>query len=365
MTLRDSKILGRLGMNYVERIALSVGCKLIPVPEDLDTGIDGFIEFGLSDGDTRLVAVQVKRGDSYFDGRTGKCQVDQRHMHYWVQYPLPVILILIRDDESEAFWMDARLYIRRTPDVLAQRSTVLRPPANQRFDTSSLKTQIIALASTATFGDAVTALTDDVEETRLSALSLLYRFRAERRTPFCLAAALRVEDDASVMARFADFYSRYLPHPEYPFGVDSRVSFYAKSLLADFSRHHLLALLTAFTADGDSDDWDGATEIFRMADQEIWHRYDIVERGTVQQGIAELVRVVAPASVLLSVIEDSKVSLQQRKSGLALFGYLGYTCEAQRLDEVASSESDGPFLALVKWLRHWIVEEADAGENGL
>jgi hypothetical protein len=111
-TLTPNKIMGRLGMNYVERMALSAGCKSIPVPEDLDTGLDGFLEFDETEGSTRLAAFQVKRGSSFFDRTGPKYWADARHILYWAHYPIPVILIIVRDDESEAFWMDVRQHIR-------------------------------------------------------------------------------------------------------------------------------------------------------------------------------------------------------------------------------------------------------------
>ena len=83
MQLGRTKVTGRLGMNFVERVALEAHSKPIPVPEDLDTGIDGFIEFSELDGVSRLIAFQIKRGASYFDETGAKCQVDSEHLRFW------------------------------------------------------------------------------------------------------------------------------------------------------------------------------------------------------------------------------------------------------------------------------------------
>ncbi|WP_437895188.1 DUF4365 domain-containing protein [Sorangium sp. So ce124] len=362
MKLSANKITGRLGVNYVERVALEAGCKPIFMPEDLDTGIDGFIEF-VGDAAT-LVAFQVKRGPSFFDNAGAKHQADARHLRYWKGYVLPVILIIVRDDESDALWMDVRQHVRDSPSIVERGPFVLRPPRLQRFESAALTGVIRKLATPYQFGDAVSALCDADGETRLSALSLLYRFRMERRTPFCLAAALRAELDLDALATFCDFYSRYMSHPEVPFGADRELSAYARSLLAGLPRSQLLNLLAAFNSDEEYGDWDGATEIYSMSEEEIWDRHAVVERGTVQQGIAVVVGAAASPEQLLSVLADSEVTLGQRKAAVALFGYLGYTCDVDSVDSILGRETDAPLCALLTWLRYWLVLETRTDGDG-
>ena len=300
--------------------------------EDLDTGIDGFLEF--PDTETNLVAFQVKRGDSFFDDHGPKHQTDRRHLRYWKGYPLPVILVIVRADGSEAFWMDVRQHIRNHPHLVEDGPFVLRPSRSRRFESASLKHEIRALAQRYEFGDAVSALIDPDAGTRHSSLSLLYPFRMERRAAFCLAAALRSEIDLHVLQDLCDFFSRYLPHPEMRFMPDGQLLEYAESLLSDIPRQQLLNVLAAFNDSEEYGDWDGATEIHSMADEEIWDRHAIIHRGTVQQGIAEVMRVAASPAQLRSVIADSEVPVGQRKAAVALFGYLGYTCPTNSLDEI-------------------------------
>src|SRR5437879_4786508 len=64
-----------------------------------DIGIDGHLEFVTSDGFAtgRLVAAQVKSGNSYFDYATGagwKFYPADKHRRYWESFPLPVLIIL-------------------------------------------------------------------------------------------------------------------------------------------------------------------------------------------------------------------------------------------------------------------------------
>lgn len=103
--------------------------------EQRDIGIDGHIEYvtpeGLAPG--RLVAVQVKSGESYFnraDAHEVRYSPSQQHRRYWSEYPLPVILVLHRPSDSETIWADARQQLRIG-------TTVVVPRAN-RFDTDGV-----------------------------------------------------------------------------------------------------------------------------------------------------------------------------------------------------------------------------------
>jgi hypothetical protein len=358
MNVPSSKVKGRLGMNYVERIALQAGCKPIPVPEDLDTGIDGFIEFDDDGGRTKVVAFQVKRGSSFFDSTGPNHQTDARHLRYWIGYTLPVLLIVVREDESEAFWMDVQQHVKDNPAIIDKGPYVLRPPSTQTFTRATLSTTIrVRYAREYAFGDAVSALSAEAPETRLSSLSLLYRFRFERRAIFCIAGALRVETDPVATAEFCNFFSRYLSHPESGFGADATLEGYAASLLVGYERTQLLKILASFNDEEHYGDWDGATELFNCSEDEIWDRYSVIERGTVQQGIAEVVRAAASPDELLSILSDQSVPIQERRSAVALFGYLDFSCALEQLDAIVARETDPPLLALLVWLRYWIAKE--------
>ncbi len=83
-----------------------------------DVGIDGQIEYVDDDGVAtgRIVAVQVKSGQSYFRRVEDGCVLyspDVRHREYWSAFPLPVILVLHDPEASRAIWTDARAALRR------------------------------------------------------------------------------------------------------------------------------------------------------------------------------------------------------------------------------------------------------------
>jgi hypothetical protein len=360
VSIAPNKIAGRLGMNFVERVALNAKCKPIPVPEDMDTGIDGLLEFEYGDR-TRLVAFQVKRGTSFFDGDAPKVDVKTRHLRLWRGYEVPVLLIVVRDDDSLAHWVDVRQLARDSPALLNGVTRTVRPPLNHVFDVHALTDVIAPLASLAGFGDIVALLSDPEPERRESALGLLYRHRNERRAPFVLAAAARLENRRELRLLMWDFYSRYFSHPETSFGVAPDLSAFAAQILRDGSGDVLSVLIRDFEDEERFGDWSGAVEIFAASDEEVWDRFDVIERGTVQQGIAELIRHVGTRDRLLAHIRDESKALAERKSAVALFGYLGHSCEPTDLDPDANGAVDLPLRALLTWLRRVLIAEGQCG----
>lgn len=96
-----------------------------------DVGIDGQIEYVDPEGHAtgRLVAVQVKSGESYFTG-SGRDYVSysppERHRLYWERSPIPVILVLHDPSTGELVWTDARAAIRdgRADPIRISRTSV-------------------------------------------------------------------------------------------------------------------------------------------------------------------------------------------------------------------------------------------------
>ena len=343
-------------MLYVERQALLGGCTLIAFPPDLDTGIDGFLEFPHPNG-SRLVALQVKKGLSFFDSRGARCHADTQHLRGWSIYAVPVILVVVRNDESEAFWMNVTQYVHERPEVLSQRSHVLRP--SQRFNVASIRAMTDTLATAFTFGDSLKLLLDTDPAVRAGSVSLFYPLRNDKRTPFCLSTAIREERDRAVMSGMCDFYSRYLPHPEFSFGVEQRLRDYATRLLVEAPRQALITMLEAFGDDDEIGDWSGMGEIYGIREDEIWGRHSIITRGTVQQGIAEVVGAAANSDRLWAIVADDTVPISERRAAAGLFGYLGFSCRLEELDALRARSGDDSLSAILFWLRYWIRVEAD------
>ena len=102
-----------------------------------DVGIDGHIELvthGKAQG--KLIAVQVKTGDSYLQ-RTKEGVVfygDNKHLDYWLNHSLPVLLVVYTPGEQSLRWVDIR------PDNIERTSKRWKVvlPENHKVDQSSL-----------------------------------------------------------------------------------------------------------------------------------------------------------------------------------------------------------------------------------
>ena len=121
--------------------------------------------------------------------------------------------------------------------------------------------------------------------------------------------------------------------------------------------------MIAFNDENIYGDWSGAVEIYERSDEDTWHRFDVIERGTSQQGIAEIAREVTNPAQLLTLISDENLSIRQRNSAVALFGCLGYRCQLGRLENIGTRTTDITLRALLTWLRRCIIIESEEDEE--
>ena len=73
-----------------------------------DFGIDAHIEImGETYATGKLIGVQIKCGNSYFkesDNDYVIFRFDEKHFQYWINYSIPVIVILVNPDSGEVIW---------------------------------------------------------------------------------------------------------------------------------------------------------------------------------------------------------------------------------------------------------------------
>ena len=107
--------------------------------EAREYGIDGYAEVvtgGIVTG--RLLALQIKGGPYWFrrperDGSGWQFWAGNDHLHYWLGYALPVLVILVRPDDGAAFWQVIRPEtVRENP-----KGFTMIVPAAQRLDASA------------------------------------------------------------------------------------------------------------------------------------------------------------------------------------------------------------------------------------
>ena len=108
----DNAFTERAGVIAVDLAAVEARC-VWRETSTRDVGIDGQIEHVSSEGVAtgRIVAVQVKSGESYFADATAThvpYSPSEAHRVYWESHPIPVILALHHPGENKTFWMDAR-----------------------------------------------------------------------------------------------------------------------------------------------------------------------------------------------------------------------------------------------------------------
>ena len=109
----------RVGINAVERIVLRMGWIFREQPI-CDFGVDAHVEVcenGKPSG--RLIALQIKAGESYFDEVLPEGFVyrgSSAHLEYWIGHSLPVLLILYHPARDEAWWCAITSQsVQRTP----------------------------------------------------------------------------------------------------------------------------------------------------------------------------------------------------------------------------------------------------------
>lgn len=103
--------IGQLGVNYVETIVNKNGYNFTKVDQENDIGIDGYIEI-CKDGESLLVAVQIKCGDSYYQSKKQYCKLPiGNHVEYWKNYKLPVYGIICNKDLTNAYFVNIKLYL--------------------------------------------------------------------------------------------------------------------------------------------------------------------------------------------------------------------------------------------------------------
>ncbi len=80
-----------------------------------------------------IVAAQIKSGQCYLkdSGSSWTFYPEEKHIHYWEIYPLPVILMLHDPESDTVYWDDVRLTLRsgqtRKSPLFVPRENVLSP----------------------------------------------------------------------------------------------------------------------------------------------------------------------------------------------------------------------------------------------
>jgi hypothetical protein len=110
----ENSELGALGVRIVDGIVHDKLHYIFRPRERLDLGIDGEIEIVDEQDDKRrgtgrLIAVQIKCGESYFQEGDDDAYVyrgERKHLEYWSDFSLPVLVMLCHPKTREAYWAE-------------------------------------------------------------------------------------------------------------------------------------------------------------------------------------------------------------------------------------------------------------------
>lgn len=139
------------GLLFVQAVVNEHGSIYRPVHQETDIGIDGYIELiNVEEASGRLIAVQIKSGETYFSTRDNEfvVAVDQRHLDYWTAYMVPVILVSYNPVADLGAWVSIRDYIERERYHGRNLDGKIRMPIYQKFDVKALNESIAGLAHT-------------------------------------------------------------------------------------------------------------------------------------------------------------------------------------------------------------------------
>ena len=109
-------VIADLSVNHVERVVLRCGWTVERTRYDY--GIDLFMNTYTNDGEVQngRIPFQLKATDSLrwsADGTVIPVRLEWRDLLYWLNEPLPVLLILYDAQEDRAYWLYVQEYFRR------------------------------------------------------------------------------------------------------------------------------------------------------------------------------------------------------------------------------------------------------------
>jgi len=112
-----SQSIGEIGVNIVSlKVHQSLGWNFRRTPQELDFGIDGYIDIVTDEGYVtgKSIAVQIKTGPSYLrDGsntETWRYVGDLKHINYYINHHTPVLLLLVDHQNHEIWWRQFSAY---------------------------------------------------------------------------------------------------------------------------------------------------------------------------------------------------------------------------------------------------------------
>lgn len=113
----ETAIQERIWVNAVSLKVTKLGLIFRELPTS-DVGIDGQVEYVNDKGEAtgEVVAIQIKSGKSFFKHETNeffKFYIANKHLHYWENFPIPVLLLMHNPTNDNIYFIDVRYELRK------------------------------------------------------------------------------------------------------------------------------------------------------------------------------------------------------------------------------------------------------------
>lgn len=114
--IHQNSLTGQQGVNLIATIVGEMGFLWTPTGGSADAGIDGFIEIRqpeTGEATNLIVQVQSKATVNRWDNETEtkfEYRCNERDIDYWMQGNAPVILVVSRPRDREAYWVSVKHY---------------------------------------------------------------------------------------------------------------------------------------------------------------------------------------------------------------------------------------------------------------
>lgn len=198
-TLRDESFIGQAGANIVATRLNDMGYAWHPGNASLDAGIDGYVELRdpVSGAALNLMLpLQSKATTQPWAAETAasfEYTCRERDLVYWLGSSHPVILVVSRPKDDEAYWVSVRDYFK-DPHRRTQRKIVF-DKQRQRFDQSAQAALMqLAVPKDGGFYTAPLPIAEPIYSNLLQVRALpptVYTARAMDANPAVIAAKLR------------------------------------------------------------------------------------------------------------------------------------------------------------------------------
>lgn len=101
------------GVNFVRGVVEERGSLFHEIRGENDRGIDAYVDLLWEEStDVKVVALQIKSGNSYLDEVKGQCKIPVgKHFEYWANYSLPVYGVVYVPTRKNAYWVNIKRFL--------------------------------------------------------------------------------------------------------------------------------------------------------------------------------------------------------------------------------------------------------------